>query len=794
MPVPPFSMPSVIDAPALGLAGARTLRALYVILGLLVGPLLVVALDPTTATAQTPSELAAVEGTVRNAQTEARLPLANVRLETPESTLRGTATREDGTFTFGDLAPGRYRMVVTYLGFARWERSVVLSAGTTRRVEAALHPVDLEAGELVVTEKRHTRDLESSTVPTALIESLPTAVQPDVFRSLQLLPGVSGSSDYSSSLYVRGGSPDQTLVLLDDAPVYNPTHFLGLFSTFNPDMVRTVRLYKGAYPAEFGERLGSVLAVENTAGSRNGAGGELGLGLLSSRAQVEGPLGPTKNGRAPGSYAVSVRRSTLEPILAALQGSGIDGIPESFHFVDVNAKATYDLGPSDRLTLSLYGGQDGLDLEVMDGVRIDVGYGNRVGSLGWTHRFSDAVVTDLSVSGSRYRSTPVAFIGGTRNRQVNAINEVATKTDLAWTPGPRHDVKAGLKLRSIHLTYREEVDDRQTLRRPMRSEHASLYVQETFRPSTRWTLTGGLRMSHFANGAYWYAQPRASVGYAPSSSLEFRAQYGRHVQPLSRDASELFPGFDTWLMAAEGVRPARSDQMVLGLTAQPGPRWTLDVEGYLRSMHGLFETDPFLPDLAGVPYAQTMHVGDGRAYGGEFLLRRDGDRLQGVLSYTVGRTERRFPGINVGADGAAQYHAPKHDRTHDLTAFARYRLGAWTLSTTFRLATGQAYTEPSFQYSVPGVPFLGKGHSFKVLSSAFNGARLPTYHRLDIGIARTGRLLGLAEYEARLQVANVYGRRNIWFYYFGNEEGFVERTDVPQIPVPLPSFSLALTF
>jgi len=743
--------------------------------------------------AQAPASLT---GYVRDAATGETLLGANVLLA---DRARGTATNNAGYYTLTGLAPGTYTLVASYLGFERFATTVTLAAGEARRLDIELQPADLSAGELVVTGARSAVEeqaLGTARMRTALLKQLPAVLEPDLFRSLQLLPGVKAASDFSSGLYIRGGSPDQTLILLDRTTVYNPTHFFGLFSAFNPDAIKDVQLYKGGYPAEYGGRLGSVVDIYNKDGNRRETTGGLSVGLLASRAYVEGPYARGDDGTARGTYMVAVRRSTLEPVLAALRHADTEGIPERFHFYDVNAKVSYDLGPRDALSLAAYGGQDVLDLEFLEDGRFDIAYGNRTATLDWTRLLADPVFATLTLTGSTYESTPVATIGGTRFTQRNEVDDVSVKADVEWTPNETHAVKVGLWTGSLAFRLRETFDGEETFRQRVQSEYASAYLQNTFRPADGWTLTAGLRTSYFARGAFWRLQPRVSVDVALTPSVRLQTAYGRYAQYLTLETSELFTGFDTWLMTDDGVPPATGDQYVVGLKTRPFGAWSFNVEGYVRTMRDLFEQDPFLPDPAGVPYAETFRVGDGRAYGVEGLLQRPEGRLNGFVGYTLSRTERRFPQVNLGADGAPQYYVPKYDRTHDLNVVANVRwTEAWTLTAAFNYATGQAYTEPTFRYGLVDDPFLSATVARNVLVSPFNGARLPAYHRLDFGATRSGRFFGLADYELRLQVINAYARRNIWFYFFEFEEdGTVSRNEIPQIPVPIPNVSLTLTF
>ena len=755
--------------------------------------LLVTSLLWTAPTAA--QDPASLRGYVRAADTGETLLQANVVLK---ESGRGTATNNDGYYTLRGLDPGTYTVVFSYVGFQSRTEEVTLAAGEEKRLDVELQPTELQTEEVVVTGESEDEDLErqigTDRLGTAAITQLPSVLQPDVFRSLSLLPGVTTASDYSSNLYIRGGGPDQTLVLLDGTTVYNPTHFFGFFSTFNPDAIKDVQLYKGAYPAEYGGRLGSVVSIYNKDGNRRQTTGGVTVGLLASRAYVEGPYGGSDDDPA-GSYMVAVRRSTLEPVLAALRSAGTEGIPDDFSFYDVNAKINYDAGPNDKLSLSFYGGQDFLDISPQTATRFDVNYGNQTVSADWTHLFGDQVFSTLRVTGSRYKSTPKADLAGTPFTQENGVRDLSVNADVEYTPNETHTLKTGLRSSTLAFTLRNTFDNNVTFDQRITGQKVAVYAQDTYEPNGTWTVKGGLRGTYFSSGQFWRLSPRLSVDYNLTSSVQLQAAYGRYHQFLTLETSQIFTAFDNWLMTAGGVPPSYGDQIALGVKADLGNNIQLEVEGYGRTMRDLFEQDPFLPDEAGIPYDERFHFGDGRAYGLEVLLRRKKGDLSGFLSYTLGRTERRFPNINTNEAGEPQYYTPNYDRTHSLTLAANYALtDQWRLTSTFNYNTGKAYTEPRFRYEVGG-PFQSGPEQRNVFVSPFNNARLPAYHRLDVGVARTGQFFDFAEYELQFQVINAYSRRNIWFYQYNTDpDGSIDRTETPQIPVPIPNLSFSLTF
>lgn len=741
-------------------------------------------------------DTATLNGYVRDATTGETLLGANVLVQEAE---RGAATNNSGFYTLSGLEPGTYTVSASYIGYQRTETTVTLEPGDDRRLDLELPPEGVALDEVVVRDENEEEDrnLGVERVSTEFIQELPAVLEPDVFRSLQYLPGIKAASDFSSGLYIRGGSPDQTLILLDQTTVYNPSHFFGFFSTFNPDAIKDVQLYKGAFPAEYGGRIGSVVDIYNKDGNRRETKGGLSAGLLAARAYVEGPINhDEETDTAPGSYMVAARRSTLEPLLAVLRSADVEGIPDRFYFYDLNAKANYRLSDDDRVSLSVYGGQDQLDLQFLDDGQFDIAYGNRTLSANWTRLFSSQVFSSVTATASRYRSTPVANIAGTRFTQTNEVTDLSLKADVEYTPSPTHELKAGLWGGGLSFNLRNTFDGTETFQRRIESGYVSMFVQDTYRPTDTWRIRGGLRGTYFDQGQFWRLEPRLSVAYDIAPDVRLQAAYGRYYQFLTLESSELFTGFDSWLMTDEGVPPAFGDQWAAGVQTDWEDGWEVESEAYIRTMRSLFEQDPFLPDLSGLPYSETFRFGRGFAYGNEWIVRRNEGPVTGFAAYTLSRTERKFPDVNVSADGAPSFYVPKFDRTHDLNVVLNYDFSdRWRGTATFNYATGQPYTNPEFRYSLQDDPLQSDISTRDVLVSPFNADRLPAYHRLDIGVQRTGRFFGWADMELQFQLINAYARENVWFYLFEFEDdGTVTRNTVPQIPVPLPNIALTLTF
>ena len=316
-----------------------------------------------------------VSGYVKDASTGETLISANVALLENN---RGSTTNTLGYYTITNLQPGTYILACSYIGYDLYKQEITLKEGDNLRIEISLEPQVIMSEEIIVRSDREQEELKnigSAQVTTETIKALPAIFEADVFRSIQFLPGVKSASDFSSGLYIRGGGPDQTLILLDQTTVYNPSHFFGFFSTFNPDAIKDVRLYKGGYPAEFGGRLGSVLSIYNKDGNRKRVSGTATLGMLASRAAIEGPW-------KKGSYMLAIRRSTLEPLLAALRAQS-DNIPSKFYFYDINGKLNFDASMDDKFSLAFYSGTDKVAFPFADDAQFVLNYGNQTLSGNW---------------------------------------------------------------------------------------------------------------------------------------------------------------------------------------------------------------------------------------------------------------------------------------------------------------------------------------------------------------------------------------------------------------------------
>lgn len=725
-------------------------------------------------------ERAVINGYVTEAGTGEAIWGANIIIE---GTSIGTSTNSSGFYTLSRIQPGSYTLKFSFVGFTDVRREVTLEAGQRLRFDIELSEEGVTMDEVVIQsesfDEEERRSIGVATVQTQLIKSLPAVLQADVFRSVQLLPGIKAASDFSSGLYIRGGGPDQTLILLDNTTVYNPTHFFGFFSTFNPDAIRDVRVYKGGFPAEYGGRIGSVVDIYNRDGNRFETKGALSIGLLSSRAFIEGPY-------SRGSYMLAVRRSTLEPVLWALQGS-VDNIPQSFYFFDINSKLNFDAGKRDRFSLSFYSGMDKVVFPAADDLLLNLEYGNITGSFTWRRIINDELFSTITLTGSRYFNYPSFELASTKIERSNTVTDFSIKSDLEWSPGQTHTVKAGIWAGNILFKLSTSFDGLVTQTPRIQSQYFTAYVQDRIRLTERLSFTGGLRANYYTSGEYLSFEPRTQLDYRLRPNLRLQMAYGRYYQYLTLITNEAFSGFDTWLLTDNGVPPAYGDQFVGGVKWQPVQGYNVEFELFYRTMERLFEFDPRVADTAGLDYAELFRFGSGFAYGAEILLQRTVGRLNGFIGYTWGTTRRKFPGFND--DG---FYPPKYDRIHDLNIVLNYDLSSrWRATAVFNYATGQAYTEPLGQTVIDN-PF-GTRSDVPLVVGRVNASRLPAYHRLDVSFSYFSTFFGIGESELQLQVINAYSRRNIWFYQFDLDRNPPRRLDVRMLPV-IPSITYTVNF
>ena len=716
-----------------------------------------------------------LSGVVRAADTQEVLPGATVAV--PALSV-GTATDEQGAYSL-TVPAGSYEVVVSFLGYQTATRAV-----TVRRNQPLYISLPLASSELneVVVEGAGTleqklRTTQMSVEHLSIREArlLPALFgEVDILKTLQLKPGVQSGGEGTTGLFVRGGSADQNLVLLDDALVYNPSHLFGLFSVFNPDAVLSVDLYKGGFPAQYGGRLSSVVDVKLREGDREKVHVSGGLGLISSRLTVEGPLRKGK-----GSFLVSGRRTYFDVFTRALNKSN-EGKPDfspipDYFFYDLNAKANYQLGRKDQLFLTGYYGRDVFGFNSDQGFNFDFNWGNSLAALRWQHVYNSRLFVNTTASFTHYQYNITNKLDQFSFSLASTIRDLNLRTDLEWRPvGGRHVVKFGALLthhdfgvgrlragsQSGQINFGSDVQ--------YTGQEGGLYASDNFKVSDKLQVDYGLRLTGFHSGSDTYGglEPRAAVRYSLSPTVALKGSYAlmyQYVHLVTNSGTSL--PTDIWYPSRLAVRPQRSQQVATGASfLLGGGKYLLTNEVYYKWAQNQIDFRDGAQLFANNDLNAEFLFGRGWAYGNEFYLEKKQGRTTGWIGYTLAWTKRKFPpqlgttGIN---NGATFY--PSYDRRHNLTVVVLHQLSPrFNLTGSFIFTSGKPTTLPDGRF---GFQDIYGGESAAVpLYPARNSYRLAPYNRLDLGLVYKLRPRH-GESDLTLSIYNAYNRRNPYFVY-----------------------------
>lgn len=729
---------------------------------------------------------ASVKGTVKDAESGGAVGFATVQVigqtEKGGSINRGALCDAEGRFTVESVPLGRYLLRCSRIGYATYQDSISITADRVyrRNVTMGVQPVEMD--KIVVEADRFVREKEIQpgfiSVEAKELAELPGIIEGDPIRSLQLLPGVQAASDISSGLYVRGGGPDQTVVLLDAVPVYNPTHAFGFFSTFNADALDEINLYKGAYPAKYGGRLGAVLDVNSSVGNRREIQGKAGVSTIAARLTLEGPL-------AGGSWIVSGRRTYLEPLLNAMS-TPENPLPD-YHFYDFNAKLSSDRARRGGLTLSAYLGRDKVDFPLDADSELNLEWGNTLVSAGYDAAVGDKLLAGLKFSISRYASDTDVRIFTTPVSVDNRLQDISLRGDLGWLVGASHRLTTGVIATHYNVFYQQYFNQELGLDYRRSSYEAAVFVEDEWSLAGGTGLRGGVRLRYLEDGGRFLVEPRFSGVQPLSPQLRFKFGAGIYNQYLQLVTTEGFSAGDFYVPIDDTAPPSRSWQSVLGIEWLPTQQYKLSVEGYYTGLNDLVTLDTNTPpEQTGLTAQDIFHTGgDGYQTGAEFFVERRMGAVTGWVGYTLGWTRRQFAEVNEG-----QRYAPKYDRRHDVNAVAQYRRGKWKYGANFVYATGQAFTPASAQWAVRDA--ITENISSQALAADRNSSRLLPYHRLDVSAARSFRMFGKPA-EFYVQIFNLYSRRNDWFVQYDVENFTIDPVIARQLPI-IPSIGINFEF
>lgn len=630
----------------------------------------------------------------------------------------------------------------------------------------------------------------------------------DILKTLQLKPGVQSGSEGNSGLYVRGGGPDQNLFLLDEAVVYNPAHLFGLFSTFNSDAVRDVKLYKGDFPAQFGGRLSSVVDVRLREGNRNRFAGQGGIGTIATRLTLEGPLNKGK-----GAFIVAGRRTYFDVITRSINAANRDKpnynpIPDYF-FHDFNAKLNYDISDKDRIFLSGYLGRDQFGFQSPgDNFKFGFNWGNITGTARWNHVFSQKLFLNTTLTYSDYNYNLEGNFFNTFSFQIGSrVEDISLRADLYHRPSQRHTLRYGVAGIQHHFGVgRSEFGSSDSLLsfssgKDYYAQEYGIYISDEYEANERVTLASGLRLSgwHQAGQMYYGVEPRASIKYSLTPKMALKGSIigaTQYIHLVNNSGASL--PTDIWYPSTARVRPQRTWQGAAGITFELGEMFLISDEVYYKTLSNQVDfrdnANLFLND----ELSNEFLFGRGWAYGNEIYIQKKKGKLTGWIGYTLAWSWRQFDGTFRGAtgdpleviNGGRPFH-PRYDRRHDVSVVAVYNMSKhWSLTGAWIYGTGNAYSLP-----------IGRSFSFDPITNEpgvipiyedRNQARLAPNHRLDAAlIYRMFPRWGEADLSFSLY--NAYNRRNPFFVYIDQEDDRFAAKQVSLFPV-IPSLTFNFKF
>lgn len=732
-------------------------------------------------------------------------------------------TNADGFFTVVGAPRETFSLRIVHIGYTPTE--VTVDANSTDRlyIEIPPLPVDLEGVEFVADEYRlvkATDGVSRVSASPAEMAVLPSIGEVDIFRSLQLLPGISGTRESSSGLYVRGGTPDQNLVLLDGITVYHVDHFFGFFSAFNADAIKDIQVFKGAFPAQYGGRVSSVVDMTGKTGDPEQMHYGAGLNLLSASGTFQTPIGSKANLLVTGrrSYTDVVRTGLYNSIFDVFNistgpqapaggapggGRGFGGAgglfgstnqdvaTPDFHFYDFNAKLTYLPGDRDVVAFSLYGGRDYLDKSQQRSLSFTprgqagdrnfttaigdlTDWGNRGLSGRWGRQWASGLTSNVLAAYSEYtsdygRNTQVTISDPetaeatlTRDLQStedNFLTDLTLRADNEWRPSPNHRLLFGGWFSATGAEYRYVRNDSITiLDQTQSSTRVAAYAQDTWDVTDRFSLTAGGRVSYDQTTARSYLEPRASARLALTDKVTLKAAAGRYHQFVNRVVNENVTegSRDFWLLADGDLVDVTASDHLVAGASYETDGFLFDVELYRKETTGLSEFSLRFR-RNDIDPLNLFYAGTGLAQGAEFLAQKKFGAFTGWVSYTLAEARNTFPELNGGSSFPAL-----HDQLHELKTVGTLSLGRWDLASTWTYGSGTPYTAPQGEYSVE----LLDGNSFSYINvSAKNGLRLPAYHRLDLS-ARYRFSLGDYGGDLGVSVFNAYDRANVWYRQF----------------------------
>ena len=736
----------------------------------------------TTSLAQ---DKVVLSGTVKDSQTGESIIRAIIRVK--ELPNIGVFSNEYGFYSIS-LAKGNYTISVSQVGYEMYTNNIQIDSSIINNIQLSANNL---LKEVVVESSKKNNNLTKAQMGTETLNMVAISKVPvifgekDILKTLQLLPGVKSAGEGNSGYYVRGGAADQNLILLDEAPVYNASHLLGFFSTFNSDAIKDATLIKGNSPAIYGGRLSSVLDVKMKEGNNKDYVVNGGLGLISSRVSIEGPIQNDKS-----SFILSGRRTYADMFLKATEKFK-DNI---LYFYDLNMKANYTINAKNKIYLSGYFGKDELGL----GDAFGIDWGNKTGTIRWNKIMSNKLFLNTSLIYSDYNYN-VKLKNGETNFNINSnIKDVNLKQDYTFYADPKNNLRFGFNtiLHTITPSTFSGTVTNSLSKQGRNGLENAIYLSNNYKPNNDLSLDVGLRVSAYtlmggddyniySNGnvqstiklakssfgkTYINPEPRFTLNYRITDQNSFKAGYARNVQHLHilSNSTASSPS-DQWIGNSYNIKPEISDQYSVGYVNTLNQNmFEMSTELYYKNLQNQLDyvDGAEVNTLADVESA--LLYGVGRAYGFEWLLKKKEGLFTGWVSYTLSKTERKINGINQN-----NWYNAKQDRTHDIAVVGIYTINSkWSVSGVFVYNTGDAVTFPTGKYAFQGQTLYQY--------ASRNANRMPDNHRLDISVTYDKKRKKKIQESWNFSLYNVYGRENAYRITFQDDPNNLSRTQIIQ--------------
>ena len=730
-----------------------------------------------------------LSGTIKNAENGEALIGAYVVVKEMKGV--GATSNAYGFYSL-TIPGGRYTLLVQYLGYRVLVDSIDLKNDQT--INFSLTPEPIKVGEVVISGERSDRNVTSTDVSSTKLEmsevkSLPVLLgEKDILKTIQLLPGVEAAGEGNTGFYARGGGTDENLILLDEAPVYNPSHALGYLSVFNSDAIKDVTLMTGGIPAEYGGRLSSVLDIRTNDGDMRQYGASAGIGLIAARVMAQGPIVKDE-----GSFIITARRTYADAFLRFSRDTTINRT--SLYFYDVNAKANYILGEKDRVFLSGYFGRDNFNYPDVVGFN----WGNTAATARWNHIFGERFFSNTTLTFSDYSYANTVGAGTSQYVITSGIRDLNFKTDFQFFMNSLSTVKFGVN--SIYHTFLPgsitsgptSAANNTSIEHRYALENAA-YIAHEIGLFPELKINYGLRVSSFSligpahimsydafgdvldtatYGAgrfmktYASLEPRIAATYLLDGTSSLKASYTRTAQHLHllSNATVSNPS-DLWVPSSNNVAPQYADQVDLGYFRNFNDNeYEASFEVYDKIMKNLIDYKNGADLQLNSTVESLLLFGRGWSYGAELLVRKRYGVISGWVAYTLSRTQEQLPGVNHG-----QAFPARQDRTHDISVVTTYKYSeTWEFSAVWVYNTGNAVTFPGGDYWIDGrlVPYYTERNAY----------RMPAYHRLDLSATwKVGEKSNL-----NFSVYNAYNRMNAYAIYFRQDPANPNKTQAVQI-------------